>query len=236
MALMVRKASEKDFEKIGAIWQECFCLNDAYLSLLSKHVFNSNSQNTTIYLLEKNTEILSVFALLPIEYHKEKTTLRGAALTFVATPKKHRGNKYFHVLFNRIFSEKHNLDFLIVRPATEQLSTLYKREGFSIPIMNPMVDSFDIPVLSDTLPPLDSTSVQKALKALKPAFVWNKHILEFALCDAAENAKTASQLNFTLSCSREVLKSSIPFAFVKSLSSDISPEFFSNAFFLITLE
>ena len=235
---MVRKASEKDFEKIGAIWQECFCLNGAYLSLLSKHIFNSNRQNTAIYLLENNTEILSVLALLPIEFHKEKTTLRGAALSFVATPKKHRGNQYFHILFNRIFSDKHSLDldFLLVRPATEQLSALYKREGFSIPIMNPMADSFDIPILSEVLPPLDATTIQKAQQALKPAFVWNKHILEFALCDAAENPKTASQLNFILSCSREVLKSSVPFAFVKSLSSAISVEFFNNAFFLITLE
>ena len=227
--MTARLAAARDFDSLKVIWKECFFLDDSYLTLVEKLILPSSD----VWILEDGNEILSTFTLVPLEHlSKDGTVLSGAYLAAVATPQEKRGRGYFHKLFNLVLG-KTAFDFILVRPASEALGEIYRKEGFTIPVNNPLCDSFDIPT-SDASVKTTAEELQEILKSSAPSFIWGKNILEFAIGESESNPKTRSQLEYLLSGRREISKK--PFAFMKSLKKGISASIFEKSLFIITLE
>ncbi|MBR3303916.1 MAG: GNAT family N-acetyltransferase [Bacteroidales bacterium] len=251
-------ATTEDRGRLGAVWKECFGLDDEYLHLFQNLVLTPTLSQT--FILQERGELLSTFTLLPIQY---LTTggrcFNGAYLAAVATPKKFRGHRYFSQLFRMSMALNNpqikELDFILVRPAEKNLTEIYRREGFDIGIKNSITDSFEI-TPSDTMPydklnMADKEAVTKLveeiatnLKSFKPLFLWDSSVIEFVVADSFSNGKTRTQLNYfkalQLAKSTGVIEKNVvlkkDFAFVKILNPSLTPQDFTNALFLFTLE
>lgn len=127
-------ATNKDFPYVEKIWKECFVdVDSAYSSHLLLNMLNKSK----CFVLKNNSkQILSTLVLSPVKYYdqstnKTKSLANGYYLTFVATPSQHRGNNYFHYLFNQVIQTIEKCDFIITRPASDGIAELYKKEQFS---------------------------------------------------------------------------------------------------------
>ena len=237
--MQARIAQIKDFEKINAIWTECFQLEGGYLSLLHKYILKTSQ----VFLLLYSSQILSVFSLVPISFLRNNTVLNGAYLAYVATPEKHRGNGYFHKLFNLVFEQNFyekegcGYDFLLVRPAEKSLENIYFREGFSVKVFKPCCNAKD----STGIQSWTHLQILEKLKALEPVFIWNGGVFEFSLAEYQFNPATKKQMDILMCTDKEEIRRSIKnsneaFAYIKILKNGISASIFEDAAFFFTLE
>ena len=134
MEAYLTEATEQDKGAIKKLWQETFEGIDAEHLRYLEQSFIPQSK----ILLLKGEEILSTLVLTPIYFYKRpssgmcdfKSKSEGYYVSYVVTPKHYRGRGFCERLFKLcepLFKEK---DFLVLRPASRQLSMLYSKLGF----------------------------------------------------------------------------------------------------------
>jgi hypothetical protein len=212
--MVARPATKNDMKALRSIWMECFSLDDSYLDLVEKKLF----PYAQLYVLEDRGEILSTFALIPIDFYPfsqfnsaEDKAMNGAYLAGVATPEKFRGNHYSSKLFEEVSKQISEYDFLLTRPAEESLINFYFQLGFNVPVNNPYSNNFFFKTcqcegnknFAKAEKMVESGKYnfsspaeirEKIITCKKPCLVWGEKILDFVMAEEKFNKTTVLQI------------------------------------------
>ncbi|MCK9305012.1 MAG: GNAT family N-acetyltransferase, partial [Bacteroidales bacterium] len=127
----VRKATVADREAISNIWRSSFTEDqdyiDTYLDLCFPYCKG-------YFLLTDNDGIVSCLSVIPSYISRGSETITGGYIYAVATLPEHRGNGFAAVLIEEVtrICKNSGYSYLIVKPATAELSPYYERLGFNI--------------------------------------------------------------------------------------------------------
>jgi len=208
--MTIRLASNKDSEHIFKIWHACFTDDQAYIMNYLKYCL----PHTKTWLLEvENGEFVSCLSIIPSYFALDSKIIRGGYLYAVGTLPEHRGNSYSKLLMESAINEcrKDGMSYLLVKPATESLFSLYSRASFEkvlykstsvffvknseTAIDNIMSLSSDIRSLS-SIEASDLYTLRQDSLA-NTCFLWPEKILEYAIIEALSRSGSCKKFDIS---------------------------------------
>lgn len=123
-------AGTQHYTELRKLWKICFESNEQFLNLY----FNQGITLTSTYLLMVDSEIASALSIFSVRYKEHE----GGYIYGVCTHPKHRNKGYAGQLMafaENDYSSKAGVDFFILRPASVQLFSYYKKLGYRYQIL-----------------------------------------------------------------------------------------------------
>lgn len=111
------------------LWKQCFDADNAFLDLF----FNKGFSRCNTFCIEDAGDTVSALSVFPVEYRGHK----GGYVYGVCTAPEHRGHGYALKLLSdveRHCSDKMQMDFFILRPASGPLFGYYRKAGYTLDI------------------------------------------------------------------------------------------------------
>lgn len=128
--MSVRFLKSTDTPSVIKIWRECFT-ND--LDYINSFIYNCLPYTKTLVVTAPGSdEAVSILTLIPTYTKVNGKNIKGGYIYGVGTLIKHRGHSYSKLLMKAIIesSIQENLDYLLVKPASDSLYTLYQGMSF----------------------------------------------------------------------------------------------------------
>jgi len=131
---IIREAAESDFSSIKHIWQVCFTNDLEYIDNFILHCLPYTKSWVAIPEYVVSKEAVAVLSLLPSYLINNEKRIEGGYIYGVATLPQHRGSSLSKLLMEKAVNHsiQNDLSYLVVKPATETLFDLYKKQGFDI--------------------------------------------------------------------------------------------------------
>lgn len=116
------------------LWKQCFEADNAFLDLF----FNKGFSQCNTFCLEEGGDTVSALSVFPMQYRGHK----GGYIYGVCTAPEHRGHSYALQLLRdveRHCSDKMQMEFFVLRPASESLFGYYRKAGYTLDIYRDQV-------------------------------------------------------------------------------------------------
>ncbi len=129
MSYELVKIDNSYHNQIKEIWRSCFTPDETYINNFIKYCL----PYTNSYGIKDNNSnlIVSCASLLPSQISINNKQIIGGYLYGVATLKEHRGKALSKQITDHIFTKTSDIDYILVKPASESLYNLYKKNGFN---------------------------------------------------------------------------------------------------------
>lgn len=215
---MVRAAKLQDYPSIRNICEQCFTTDSEYLDLFFKR---NTSKLGFVYEFEGRV-VSSAYAMGITYVNNRRSFYQGLYLYAVGTLPGYRNRGFASSLIKYIIDGAALLDwdFIIVRPAEEELIPFYQRLGFKLPVYRPHC----LPPFEDKNNITDLSGTELFLlrdNELKGNyFAWSHIMLNYIIEEAKINPSSATE--------------SLPYALVAPLSPHFSLD--NNAIFSFPME
>ena len=137
--MIIREAIPEDYRAIAKIWEACFTDDLYYIENYIKYCLPFSR----CLIVEISPGIIvSSLSLIPSFVIEKNIRYNGFYLYAVGTLPEYRGNSFSSQLLNRALqiSREENISYIIVRPATESLYTLYNKLGFNHTLLEEVVE------------------------------------------------------------------------------------------------
>ncbi|EKD31187.1 MAG: hypothetical protein ACD_77C00371G0006 [uncultured bacterium] len=127
--MVIREATINDRVHIAEIWRSCFTDDENYIELYLNHCL---PHTNTWILGGEDGRFYSCISVFPSYFIKDKCKTTGGYLYGVGTLPEHRGKSYSSILINIAVRhlKENGHSYFLVKPATEDLFSLYSRLGF----------------------------------------------------------------------------------------------------------
>lgn len=225
---MISLATPADFSGIRQIWEEQFPLDPTETEYYNT-VFENLIPLCTNYICKKESQIISTASFMPIVFinEHEQITLNGQYLFGVATKEVFKGQGLASELIKKASCEFRikDTDFIIERPANQNLNNFYIKLGFT----NSIKKQKHTFTCTDSIHLTDTAIISQIRNNFKTRFEWaNKDILK-SLIMLGEVQRHNELQTAELFLQKTYIALNI-------LNRSISPDLFTNAFFCFTLE
>lgn len=229
---MISLATPADFGAIRLIWEEQFPLSPAeneYYDTVFQHLIPL----CTNYICKKEGKVISTASFMPLIFvnEPEQITLNGQYLFGVATKKEFQGIGLASDLIKKATSELKikDTDFIIERPANQNLNDFYIKLGFTASIKKQKYEFYHTRFSSPAYTDLYTDILSQIRNNFKIRFEWKNSSILKSLIMLGE-VQRHNQLQ-----TAELLSQKTYIA-LNILNKEISPTLFSEAFFCFTLE
>jgi len=198
--MIIRETTEDDYQGIVEIWKSCFTNDLPYIDAFINHCL---PYSKCIVATIDSGEIVSSLTLIPTSTTIDKINYKGYYLYAVGTIPEHRGNFLSKHLLDRAHKIclEENVSFLITKPATESLYTLYEKLGFSDTLfeditiirLDSLYNNKSISIIKSNLTSLTGTKLfdlrpninfSNSSSANGRYFDWPKEILDYAIIES----------------------------------------------------
>lgn len=225
---MISLATPTDFSGIRQIWEEQFPLELAETKYYNT-VFENLIPLCTNYICKKEGKIITTASFMPIVFinEYEQITLNGQYLFGVATKEEFKGQGLASKLIKKASCEFRikAADFIIERPANQNLNNFYIKLGFTNSIKKQKYTF----TCTDSIHFTCTDIISQIRNNFKTRFEWaDKDILKSLIM--LGEAQRHNELQ-----TAELLTQNTYIA-LNILNESISPKSFTNAFFCFTLE
>lgn len=208
--MTIRLATWKDNEHIFKIWYACFTDDQAYIMNYLKYCL----PHTKTWILGiENGEFVSCLSIIPSYFTFNSKIINGGYLYGVGTLPEHRGNSYSKILMQSAIDDcRRSLSYLLVKPATESLFSLYKRASFDKVLYKRTTTVYVnhskfIPSELMTISSTDASSLYSLRQdsLAESCFLWPIEILEYAIIEALSRSGSCKKFEITANKSSRLL-------------------------------